>query len=70
MNVHFENTQIEVGTGNGYRWTYGVYIVRPDGKLYPPILESEARRICKREGWTIVNLPPTRRKGNKMRTLQ
>jgi hypothetical protein len=53
--VRFEATQIEVGTGNGYRWAPAVLIVKSDGKLYPPVLISEARQICKREGWTIVS---------------
>ena len=53
--ARFEATRIEVGTGNGYRWADGVYIIKPNGdKLYPPMLISEARAICKREGWPIV----------------
>ena len=52
--AHFEPTQIEVGTGNGYRWSPAVYIITPDGaKLFPPMLITEARAYCKREGWTI-----------------
>lgn len=55
--ARFEPTQIEVGTGEpGYRWVSAVYIITPDGsKLYPPVQVNEARKICRREGWPILN---------------
>lgn len=47
-----EPTQIEVGTGNGYRWITGYYVINPAGeKLFPPVRRAEAIAICRREGW-------------------
>lgn len=48
----FEVTQIEVGTGNGYRWATAYYVIKPTGeKLFPPMVRAEAIAYCKAEGW-------------------
>lgn len=58
--ARLERTQMEVGTGRGYRWTEGYFIIKPTGeKLYPPMLLTEARAYCKREGWTISQAKST-----------
>jgi len=50
-----ERTQMERGTGRGYRWTEGFYVIKPSGeKLFPPMLLREAREFCRRQGWTIA----------------
>ena len=52
-----EPTQIEVGTGRGYRWAPAYYIITPTGaKLYPPMVGSKAREYCRREGWQPVKM--------------
>lgn len=55
----FEVTQIEVGTGTGYRWATAFYVIKPTGeKLYPPMRRREAIDYCKSQGWdhsAIIN---------------
>ena len=55
--ARLEPTQIEVGTGRGYRWAPGYHVITPDGaKLYPPVPLAEARAMCAASGWRIA--PP------------
>ena len=67
----FIRTQIEVGTGHGYRWAQAVYIVPPEGGvLYPPVRECEARAICKREGWTVRGFVNQNQATNKTKHIK
>lgn len=67
----FEPTQIEIGTGSGYRWVPAVYVIRPDGaKLYPPVPRWEAKQICQREGWSYRDQTAEEYKAARKRDLE
>ena len=44
---------LEVYTrSKGYVWREGYQVITPEGKeLFPHLTKSEAKRLCKEEGW-------------------